>query len=72
MTARLVLGQRVRRTARHTLVVQPIQVQWKRAGGTRILTRSCARPTRLMAGLALLRWGVVELAAQTLHAEAAV
>ena len=72
MAAALVLGRGIAGAARHTLVVQPVQVQRERTGHARVLTRAATRPAALVARLAGLRRRVVKLRSQTLHAEAAV
>lgn len=60
VTAAVVIGMRVGWTARHTLVVQSVQMQRVRAGYAGILSRTTARTTALVARLArLLRWLVV-------------
>lgn len=73
VTARLVLGHGgTGRTARHTLVVEAVQVQRVRARHARVLAGAAARAARLVARPALQRRPIVKLAAQALHAEAAL
>lgn len=61
---------RVGWTARHTLVVQSVQMQRIRACHAGILARATARPTALVARLARLLGRLVVLRAEALNAQA--
>lgn len=61
MAAALIFGRGIAGTARHTLVVETIQMQREGARYTRILTGTATRPAAIVTGLARLRWWIVEL-----------
>lgn len=73
VAARLVLRRRrIGGTARHALVVEAVEVQRIGARDARVLAGAGARAARLVARVAAQRRPVVELAAQALHAQAAL
>lgn len=61
----------VARTARHALIIQFVQMQWRRAGSTAELAGACASSAVRMATLAELRQGIIVLCTQALHAQSA-
>lgn len=61
MAAALIVGRCVRRAARHTLMVEAVEVQREGAGEAGELAGAAARPARLVTRFARLRRRIVVL-----------
>lgn len=72
MAAALVFRRGIASTARHTLIIETVQMQWERASYARVLSGSATGTAAIVARFARLRRWVVELRTETLDTEAAV
>lgn len=61
MAAALVFGRGIASTARHTLVIETIQMQREGASYARVLPGTATGPTTVVTGLTGLRRWIVEL-----------